>query len=60
MIATDLSKQQVLDTDPKSVQQINFTRNLKSFTKYLRQTLVFMRNSEARKSFNFYFSAVFC
>ena len=28
MIAIDLSKQQVLDTDPKAIQQINFTANL--------------------------------
>ena len=28
MIAIDLSKQQALDPDPKSIQQINFTRNL--------------------------------
>ena len=28
MIATDLSKQQAVDTDPKTVQQINFTGNL--------------------------------
>ena len=28
MIATDLSKQQALDTDPKAIQQINFTVNL--------------------------------
>ena len=28
MIAIDLSKQQVLDADPKAIQQINFTRNL--------------------------------
>ena len=28
MIAIDLSKQQVLDADPKSIQQINFTANL--------------------------------
>ena len=28
MIATDLSKQQALDGDPKSIQQINFTANL--------------------------------
>ena len=28
MIAVDLSKQQVLDADPKSIQQINFTENL--------------------------------
>ena len=28
MIAVDLSKQQVLDADPKVIQQINFTANL--------------------------------
>ena len=29
MIAIDLSKQQALDADPKAIQQINFTANLK-------------------------------
>ena len=28
MIAIDLSKQQVLDADPRLIQQINFTENL--------------------------------
>ena len=28
MIAVDLSKEQVLDADPKAIQQINFTGNL--------------------------------
>ena len=28
MIATDLSKQQVLDADPRAIQQIYFTANL--------------------------------
>ena len=28
MFAIDLSKQQVLDTDPRVIQQINFTANL--------------------------------
>ena len=28
MIAIDLSKQQALDADPKTIQQINFTGNL--------------------------------
>ena len=28
MIAIDLSKQQALDTDPRSTHQINFTANL--------------------------------
>ena len=30
MIAVDLSKQQVLDADPKAIQQINFTVNLRN------------------------------
>ena len=28
MIAIDLNKQQLLDADPKAIQQINFTGNL--------------------------------
>ena len=28
MVAIDLSKQQALDADPKTIQQINFTANL--------------------------------
>ena len=28
MIAIDLSKRQVLDADPRAIQQINFTENL--------------------------------
>ena len=28
MIPVDLSKQQVLDADPRAIQQINFTANL--------------------------------
>ena len=28
MIAVDLNKQQVLDANPKGIQQFNFTRNL--------------------------------
>ena len=28
MISADLSKQQVLDADPKAIQQINFTANI--------------------------------
>ena len=28
MIATSLSKQQALDTDPKAIEQIKFTANL--------------------------------
>ena len=29
MIAIDLSKERALDADPKAIQQINFTANLK-------------------------------
>ena len=28
MIAIDFSKQQILDADPRAIQQINFTANL--------------------------------
>ena len=28
MIAADLSKQQILDADPRAIQKINFTANL--------------------------------
>ena len=30
IIAIDLSKQQALDSDPKAIQQINFTGNLEN------------------------------
>ena len=30
MIAVDLSKQQVLDADPRAIKQINFTANFDS------------------------------
>ena len=33
---------------------------LQSVTKYLRLTLVFMRNSALREEFNRYFSGLFC
>ena len=32
MIAIDLSKQEVLDADPRAIQQINFTANLEGNT----------------------------
>ena len=34
--------------------------NLPPWTKYLRKTLVFMRNNALRENFNVYFSVVFC
>ena len=44
MIAIDLSKQQDLDTDPRGIQQINFTANLDSE----ENTLMFFINEEAK------------
>ena len=32
MIAIDLSKEKALDTDPRAIQQINFTANLEGNT----------------------------
>ena len=43
MIAIYLSKQQALDADPKSIQQINFTGNLDS----AGNTTIFLINEEA-------------
>ena len=38
MIAVDLSKQQVLDADPKAIQQINFAANLdRDFISFLKK-----------------------
>ena len=37
MIAIDLSKQQALDTDPKAIQQINFTGNLEQYFSLLNK-----------------------
>ena len=41
-IAIDLSKQQGLDADPRTIKQINVTVNLQSWPKYFRQTVVFL------------------
>ena len=40
MITIDLSKQQAFDTDPKAIEQINFTGNLE-----------FVINEEAKKNY---------
>ena len=40
--------------------QIKNSLQRQSWTKYIRQTLVFMWNSALWENFNFYFSAVFC
>ena len=45
MIAIDLSKQQVLDADPKTIQQIDFARNLGR----IRQTSMYFIIDEAKK-----------
>ena len=42
MIAIDLSKQQELDSDPKAIQQINFTENLE------QQATIFFIIEEAK------------
>ena len=44
MIAIDLSKQQELDSDPKTIQQINFTGNLES------QSTIFFIIEEAKET----------
>ena len=61
MVAIDLSKQQTLDTDPRAIQQINFTVNLdeagntriffifeetkKTILDFLQGTLIFFTRS---------------
>ena len=46
MIATDLSKLQTLDADPRSIQQINFTANLDR----ARNTTMFFIIEEAKET----------
>ena len=50
MIALDLSKQQELDSDPKAIQQIDFTENLKN------QSTIFFIIDDAKVSFEVYTS----
>ena len=47
MIAVDLSKEQVLDADPRAVQQINFTANLDK----TGNTRIYFILEEAKKLF---------
>ena len=47
VIATDLSKQQALDADPKAIQQINFTGKLDR----VANTTMFLILEEAKKKF---------
>ena len=46
MIAIDLSKQQALDADPKSIQQINFSGNLER----AGSTTIFFLIEEAKET----------
>ena len=46
LIITDLSKQQVLDADPKATQKINFTRNLDR----AGNTTMFLITDEAKET----------
>ena len=46
MIAIDLSKQQALDVDPRSNQQINFTANLERAS----NTRIYFILEEAKKT----------
>ena len=46
MIAKDLSKQQELDADPKSIQNINFTGNLER----IGNTIMFFIIEEAKET----------
>ena len=45
MIAVGLSKRQTLDSDPKAIQQVNFTRNIEN------QSTIFFIIEEAKKQF---------
>ena len=46
MIATDLSKQQALDADPRAIQQIDFTGNLD----WAASAFVFLILEEAKET----------
>ena len=46
LIIIDLSKQQVLDADPKATQKINFTRNLDR----AGNTTMFLMTDEAKET----------
>ena len=48
IIAIDLSKQQVLDADPKATQQINFTGNLGA--NLVTNTTMFFITKEAKET----------
>ena len=48
MIAIDLNKQQLLEADPKAIQQINFTANLD----WDGNTIMFFIIRETKKKFS--------
>ena len=50
IIAIDLSKQQVLDADPRAIQQINFTANL---DRAGNRTIFFIIEEEKETVFEF-------
>ena len=51
MIAIDLSKQQVLDADPRAIQQINFTTNLAGAR---NTTMLFIIKEAKKQCLNFH------
>ena len=59
VIAIDLSKQQKLDTDPKAIQQINFTQNLEKnatiffIIKELKETVLGFWKETVKKYYDF-------
>ena len=50
MIAIDLSKQQVLDVDPKAKQQINFAGNLNRNENIYNNRIMFFIAEEAKET----------
>ena len=50
MIAIDLSKQQVLDVDPKAIQQINLTENLNQGEDVNDNITMFFITEEAKET----------
>ena len=50
MIAIDLSKQQVLDVDPKAIPQINFTGNLNQGKNVNDNTIIFFIIEKAKET----------
>ena len=50
MIATDLSKQQALDANPKAIEQVNFTINLNRDENVNDDTIMFFIIEEAKEA----------